>query len=350
MRPQSPGAAPVSNPIEHLPLTVPEAGCLTQVVDRLYWLRMPLPYALDHINLWLAEDDDGWTLIDCGIKNDQVMDIWRQFFSNTFAKKPLSRIVCTHCHPDHMGLAGWLAAEWDAVFVTTRGEWGMGRLLSLEGAYDPGLYQRHFLENGCGAEFAAAGAQRFSSTYQIYSPVPSSFTCLRAGSTVHMGGADWRIIVGLGHTIEQACLYSESLNILIAGDQILPRITPAIILQSHEPTGNPLHDFLDSNRQFRALPADVTVLPSHHQPFTGLHPRLDDYDRHHQDRLAKTGAICTSPMTAFEVSKQLFTRKLDAHQAYFAIGETLAHLRYLELDGRLVRTLEDGIARYVRQN
>ena len=339
---------PVNAAIQTLPLETPEAGCLTQVADRLYWLRMPLPYALDHINLWLAEDDDGWTLVDCGIKTDEVLGIWGQIFASTFAKKPLRRVLCTHCHPDHMGLAGWLTAEWDAEFVTTRGEWSMGRLLSIEGAYDPVLYQRHFQENGCSAEFAAGGASRFSSTYQIYAPVPSSFTCIRAGSRVHMGGTDWRIIVGLGHAFEQACLYSEALNILIAGDQILPRITPAIILQSHEPTGNPLHDFLDSNRQFLELPADATVLPSHHQPFIGLHRRLDDYDHHHQERLAKTEDICAISMTAYEVSRQLFTRKLDSHQAFFAIGETLAHLRYLELDGRLARTMEASIARYAR--
>jgi len=224
----------------------------------------------------------------------------------------------------------------------------MGRLLSLESAYDGDLYQRHFQENGCSLEFATGGARQFSNIYNLYAPVPSSFTCLRAGSVIHMGGVDWRVIVGLGHAFEQACLYSEALNILIAGDQVLPRITPAILLQSHQPTGNPLHDFLDSNQQFRALSADAAVLPSHHQPFTGLHARLDDYDHHHQERLAKTLDICTAPMTAFEVSGQLFTRELDAHQAFFAIGETLAHLRYLELEGKLVRTLEGGIARYAR--
>jgi hypothetical protein len=120
------------------------------------------------------------------------------------------------------------------------------------------------------------------------------------------------------------------------------------LLQSHEPAANPLHDFLDSNLQFRALARDATVLPSHHQPFIGLHARLDDYDNHHQERLAKTSEICASPMTAFEVSGQLFTRELDAHQAFFAIGETLAHLRYLELEGKLTRTLEGGVARYAR--
>ena len=332
--------------IEPLPLTIPEAGELTQVAERLFWLRMPLPYALDHINLWLAEDDDGWTLIDCGIKNDTVMDIWRIYFADVFARKPLTRIICTHCHPDHMGLAGWLAAEWDATFVTTRSEWGMGRLLSLEGAYDPALYQRHFQENGCSTEFAEGGASRFSDIHKLYATVPSSFNCLRADSEVRMAGADWRVIVGLGHAFEQACLYSETLNVLIAGDQVLPRITPAIILQSHEPQGNPLYDFLSSNNGFRRLPYDVTVLPSHHQPFTGLHVRLDYYEHHHQERLAKTASVCVRPATAFEVSAELFPRELDPHQAFFAIGETLAHLRYLEADRRLDRTFAAGVFRY----
>jgi|TARA_B100000315_G_scaffold29860_3_gene25381 glyoxylase-like metal-dependent hydrolase (beta-lactamase superfamily II) len=331
---------------QSLALSPPEAGCLNQVADRLYWLRMPLPYQLDHINLWLADEGDSWTLIDCGINHKAVLDIWRQLFADLFTAKPLRRIVCTHCHPDHMGLAGWLADEWDAEFVATRAEWSMGRLLSIEGAHDAELHRKHYIENGCGGEFADKGVERFAETPKLYASVPSRFTSIRAGSVIRMAGQDWRVIVGLGHAFEQACLYSEMLNVLIAGDQILPRITPAIFLQSHDPKANPLHDFLDSNRQFRGLPADTTVLPSHHRPFQGLHERLDDYVRHHQERLAESVAICARPMTAFEVSQQLFTRELDQHQAFFAIGETLAHLRYLEVEGRLARTIAGGIARY----
>ncbi|NQV55571.1 MAG: MBL fold metallo-hydrolase [Rhodospirillales bacterium] len=304
---------------------------------------MPLPYQLNHINLWLAEDDDGWTLVDCGIKIDDVMAIWDELFAGPLSAKPLKRIICTHCHPDHMGLAGWLLARTGAEFVTTRAEWAMGRLFSMQDAFDADLYRRHFNECGCGDEISKMGADRFAGTHKIYSTVPTRFTSVRAGATLAMGGHDWRVIIGLGHAFEQACLYSATLNILIAGDQILPRITPAILIHGNNPNGNPLDDFLESNRGFRDLPGDVTVLPSHNLPFTGMHRRLDEYDAHHAERLEETLRICAEPTHAFEVSTKLFKRDLSDHHLFFALGETLAHLRYLEAQGRMVKSDSGGV-------
>ncbi|HEY7610829.1 MAG TPA: MBL fold metallo-hydrolase [Alphaproteobacteria bacterium] len=341
---------------------LPGPGQTMEVAPGVHWLRMPLPYRLDHINLWLIEDGEGWVLVDTCIQSNKGKAIWRGLFE---AKRigrghgrPVTRLVCTHFHPDHMGLAGWLAAELETELWTSRAEWLFARMLWLdaegEGQRD---IARHYAHHGLDAARVAEIAQRGNTYRMVVGEPPRAFNRLRHADTIAIGGRAWQVIVGLGHAPEQTCLYCADLGVLIAGDQILPRITPNIGVWATEPSADPLADYLQSLDRFRPLPEETLVLPSHGYPFTGLHLRLDQLAGHHEERLdalaaaldrhPKSGATkATRGKTAVELIPVLFRQVLDNFQIGFAIGETLAHLACLEGRGRARRSEADGVVRF----
>ncbi len=331
------------NSIEFMTDHIPEPGELYEIADGVLWVRMPLPYQLDHINLWLIEDDDGWTLVDAGINNTQTMDIWRDIFGRLLKDKKLNRLICTHGHPDHMGLAGWICREWDAELVTSFGEWAWGRILSLGGTNEPDVYSKFYHRAGCNKTQIDYISHHVLSVKELYTLVPQAFHHIRDGEIIDIGGKDWQVIVGRGHSFEHVCLYCESLDVLIAGDQILPKITPNILLHGHDAKSDPLREFIESIESFRHLPETVKVLPSHNRPFIGLHTRLDEYDVHHEERLEDAFRACNGGTTGLEIAQKLFDRELDRHQLFFALGEALSHIRMLETEGRITRSeREDG--------
>ena len=178
---------------------------------------------------------------------------------------------------------------------------------------------------------------------------PAGIHRIQDGDSINVGEHDWQVIVGTGHSPEHACLYCADLNVMISGDQVLPRISPNISIWPQEPDADPLSQFLGSLKLFGHLPEDVLVLPSHDWPFRGLHFRLNQLAHHHDDRLEETYNLCEKPVSAYEVLKGLFTRELDSHQVFFAIGESLAHLHHLEAQGRLKREDDmDGVSRFVQ--
>ncbi|WP_135076904.1 MBL fold metallo-hydrolase [Terasakiella sp. SH-1] len=321
---------------------VPAGGEAVEVAPGVFWLRMPLPFKLNHINLWMLEDGDGWTIVDTGINTPEVRENWETLLAGPMGAKPIKRMIVTHFHPDHVGLAGWFEEKFDIALWMTIGEWGMARNLKLETTERSTDYLNQFYHR---AGFDKALMNIIPERSVSY---PSRITVPPAGirrivneEKITIGNHDWEVIVGTGHSPEHACLYCADLNVMISGDQILPRISPNISIWPQEPDADPLTQFLDSLELFDHLPRDVLVLPSHDWPFRGLHYRLNQLACHHDERLEETYNLCEKPVTALQVLRGLFTRELDSHQVFFAIGESLAHLHYLVAQGRLIR--EDGM-------
>lgn len=334
--------------------TIPVPGAVVEIVPGLRWARMPLPFALDHVNLWLLQDDvdhggatrAGWSLIDTGAGTDATRAAWEQLLANGLAGEPLVRVIATHCHPDHVGLAGWLCERFAAPFWTTTGEFGFMRMMAaaLPGVDGPSAiphFERHGLRDA--AMLDQMGSRR--NYYPSLVPsVPLAYTRLQDKQDVTIGGQLWRVIAGFGHSPEHASLYCADLNILVSGDMVLPRISTNVSVFAVEPDGNPLQLYLDSLGKFADLPDDVLVLPSHGKPFRGLHTRIRQLREHHVDRLAEVLAACAVPCSAAEIVPIMFRRPLDAHQLSFALGEALAHLHKLWYDGQLTRAANaDGV-------
>jgi glyoxylase-like metal-dependent hydrolase (beta-lactamase superfamily II) len=320
--------------------TPPAPGTLSEVAPGVHWLRMPLPFALDHINLWLLADGDGWTIVDSGFDTPTTKELWERIFAEMLDGKKVTRLIVTHFHPDHIGLAGWLTQRWQIRLWISETEWLSARMLTVDrddvafAADQISFYRRIGLDETTIETFAARGNQYA----QRVGPVPRAFHRIENNMRIEIGGRSWRIIIGRGHAPEHACLHCAELDLFIAGDQVLPKISPNISVWPNEPDSNPLKRYLDSLETLRReVPADVLVLPSHNLPFYGIDTRIDQLALHHAERLAELEAACVTPRTTMEIVPLLFRRKLDAQQLGFAIGEALAHLNYLVDAGRLTR-------------
>lgn len=340
----------MASSIQYLWTEPPRPAEVREVAPGVYWLRMPLPFALDHINLWLLEDGEGWTIVDTGIGREEVKTLWRELLHDPMGGRAVRRIVVTHFHPDHFGLAGWLQEVTHAPLWMTRTEWLTGSFLHSDAEARAVTQQVEFFRRHGLAEERLAALHRRGNRYRaLVSAPPGSYRRLVHGAALAAGGSEWQVIVGEGHAPEHACLYRKEQAVLIAGDQILPKITPNVSLPAAEPDADPLARFLDSLERFDALPEDTLVLPSHGYPFRGLHCRLAQFRAHHAARLEELEASCREPRSAADLLPVLFRRELDTHQLMFAMGESLSHLRHLEAAGRLEREIGgDGVVRYRR--
>lgn len=314
---------------------------------------MGLPFALDHINLWLFDDEidgrAGFTAIDCGITSDATMAAWERLFDTFFAGKPLLRVIATHFHPDHVGLAHWLTRggqqhRWRAPLWMSAAEYAYARFMSAGADDQRGDIQvKHFRRHGLtDAESLAKVRARGTGYYRSLVPaVPPTYRRISDGELIDIGARRFRAIVGHGHSVEHVSLYCERDGdhgpLLISGDMVLPRISTNVAVFELEPEADPLPRYLRSLDRYLPLPADTLVLPSHGKPFTGLHTRVMQQHQHHAARLAEVLAACTRPMSAADIVPVLFKRELDLHQLTFALGESLAHLHALWQDGRLQR-------------
>jgi glyoxylase-like metal-dependent hydrolase (beta-lactamase superfamily II) len=342
---------------------VPALGAWTTLRPGVHWVRMPLPFALDHINLWVLDDEvdgrAGYAVVDSGITSDVTKQAWEQLFDGAFGGLPMVRLICTHFHPDHFGLAWWLVAggdkaRWNAPLWMSATEYAFGRFLSLGADQTTGdSAANHFARNGLADPDALAKVRaRGSGHYPKLVPsTPTSFRRVQDGDEIAIGPAHakrvFRAIVGFGHAPEHVSLYCEEDRLLIAGDMVLPRISTNVSVFDLEPDGNPLPRYLHSLDRLLLLPADTLVLPSHGKPFTGLHARIAQQHAHHAERLAEVQAACATPQTAASIVPLLFKRALDLHQTTFALGEALAHLHALWHEGSVTRRLDDqGVYRF----
>ena len=337
----------------YFPMTTPPApGAVIPIAPGILWLRMTLPFALDHINLWLIDDGPSWTAVDTGFSLLETKAAWHQIFAAELGGRPIARVIVTHYHPDHIGMAGWLTEHWQAPLWTTEKEWLHARMMSRDGHEDSAGLRRNFAHRaGLDDEAAGIFAERQGGYRRGVPSVPPSYHRIGEGTAIEIGGREWRVIIGEGHAPEHACLYCAETGVLIAGDQILPRISPNISVQAHEPDGDPLARYLASLDKLRgALPPDILVLPSHNLPFRGVHIRIDELAAHHHARCAEVITACERPLSAAELMPVLFKRRLDRHQTSFALGEALAHLHYLVGQGEIDRTADDdGVDRFLRK-
>lgn len=329
--------------------TIPAPGAVHQVAPGLLWVRMGLPFALDHINLWLIRDGQGWTIVDCGIATDATRASWETLFATALDGLPVVRVIATHCHPDHVGLSEWLCSRWNAPLWMTTGEFGFARMMSasLPGV-DGTAMLPHFQRHGLVEEAMLEQLKGRRSYYPTLVPaVPASYHRIQDGKTFRIGAHEWRVITGFGHSPEHASLFCADLNVLISGDMVLPRISTNVSVFAVDPDANPVQLYLDSLGKYRDLPEDTLVLPSHGKPFRGLHTRIAQLNEHHRERLAEVVQACATPQSAADIVPVMFRRKLDAHQLTFAMGEALAHLHKLWFDGVLTREAgADGVLRF----
>lgn len=332
--------------------TLPESGGVHEVAPGIFWLRMGLPFALDHINLWLLRDEAGWTVVDCGIANDATRFAWENIFATALGGLPLVRVIATHCHPDHVGLSDWLCSRWNAPLWMTTGEYGFARMMSasLPGV-DGTAMLPHFRRHGLTDAAILEQLKGRKSYYPTLVPaVPVSYRRMHDGQKFRIGAHEWRVITGFGHSPEHASLFCEDLQLLISGDMVLPRISTNVSVFAVEPEASPVQLYLDSLAKYAGLPEDTLVLPSHGKPFRGLHTRIQQLEEHHRERLAEVVEACATPHSAAEIVPIMFRRPLDAHQLTFAMGEALAHLHKLWFDGLLTREIGmDGIVRFYTQ-
>ena len=323
----------------------PAQGEVRSVAPGILWLRMPLPFALDHINLWLIEEDGGYVLVDCGYGDAATRAQWQRHFGTTLAQRPIRSIVVTHCHPDHLGNAAWLAERYACTVTMTQGEYLAAHALIAEiGGYGPADVQQLFARHGMAAEHIAALAAKGNRYRRGVPEAPHAFARMVGGDDVALGGRAWRVIAGYGHSAEHAALACEASRVLIAGDMLLPKISTNVAVWPGEPEADPVARFLDSIAAFCALPPDTLVLPSHGPPFRGIAARVAQLRAHHAERLAELHAWlvqAAAPQSAHDVIPVLFRRSLDVHQRFFAMGEAIAHLNHLWLGGRATRVIDD---------
>ncbi len=359
-----PPKRPSDAAIRYADLPMPPVGEHTRVAEGVYWARMPLPFALDHINLWLLRDhfngQEGWTVIDTGVANEDTRAAWTGLVDHHLDGLPIVRVLCTHFHPDHVGLAAWLCSGRQgrtsgAPLWMNYAEYAAARIWSGHGKSTPSTlddapdsihmaayFHRHGIDDPATLEKLKARRHHYPT---LVPDLPASFRRIFPNESIRIGQHHWHVIAGYGHSPEHCALYCEDLNLLISGDMVLPKISTNMSVWAQEPDADPLKLYLDSLHAYERLPDDVLVLPSHGKPFGalpgtrsgGIKTRLDELRTHHAERLIETRAACHTPQTAAQVMPVLFKRELDLHQLTFALGETIAHLNHLWHAGELVR-------------
>lgn len=328
----------------------PQVGETLLVAPGVHWVRMPLPFSLKWINLWLLEDDDGWTIVDTGIPSSETKNAWRKIVEDICEGKPIKRTIVTHMHPDHIGCAGWLHRKFGTELWITRLEYVTCRMLVADtGREAPEAGTEFFRKAGWSEEQIENYRQRFGGFGRGVSQMPDSYRRLQDGDVFEIGNNIWRVITGCGHSPEHACLFCETLNIVISGDQLLPKISSNVSVHPTEPEANPLNDWLEScQKLIDNLPKDVLVLPAHNEPFRGAHARLQHLIDGHEVALKRLQSrLKERPRKVVEVFPAIFGRKIDDDLISMATGEAIAHLNCLRERGLAVRDVgQDGVHIY----
>jgi glyoxylase-like metal-dependent hydrolase (beta-lactamase superfamily II) len=329
-RTDSPLVFPVPEP--------PRPGEATEIAPGILWARIPLPFRLNHINVYLIDDGAGWAVLDTGIGNDATKAVWNALLDGPLAGRPLTRLIVTHFHPDHIGLAGWLCERFGLPLLTSQTSYLSCANISLSpGALDAKPYRDFYLRHGLDAATTQRVATQGHGYLKMVSGLPPTFMRLVAGDTLAIGGRTFDVLTGNGHAPEQVMLYCRADKVFLAADQVLAKITPNISVWAVDPQGDPLGLYMRSLNELRAqIAPDALVLPGHQLPFLGLHTRSNELIAHHEARCAAIATACrTAPRSAAELVPVLFSRELDPHQMSFAFSEVQAHVNYMLRRGEL---------------
>jgi len=318
----------------------PSRGRLMQVAPGVHWIRMPLPYALDHINLWALDDEAGWTIVDTGVHTDESIAVWMELLANWPDARPITRVIVTHMHPDHVGLAGWLTRKFGCRLWMTRLEYLNCRVLvSDTGREAPQDGLNFFRRAGWSEAALDTYRARFGRFGKHVYALPDSYRRLQDGEEIRIGRHAWRVVVGCGHSPEHACLYSPGLGTLISGDQVLPRISSNVSTHPTEPDAEPMSDWLHSlDKVRREVPDDVLVLPSHNECFRGLHARIAALRESQERAFDRLRLALERPRRAVDVFSHLFSRDVaetEGPKYSMATGEAVASLNHLAARGEL---------------
>ncbi|WP_332653292.1 MBL fold metallo-hydrolase [Brevundimonas sp.] len=324
----------------------PGPGQAVEVAAGVLWMRLAMPMALDHINVYAVRDGDGWVLVDTGLDMSATRKEWAQLLDGPLGGRPISRVICTHMHPDHIGLAGWLCARVAAPLVMTRLEYVTARML-LADTGQPAPEAGAVFYRAAGWDEAQVEGYRtsYGQFGRMVAPMPPGFVRMREGDRLSIGGQGWRVVIGEGHSPEHACLWRESDGVVLGGDQILPKISSNVSVWPTEPDADPLGDWLDSlDRMKVVFPDNVLILPSHGEPFRGVQARLEGLIRGHRTALKRLERTLREPCRAVDVFPALFARPVGDGVRGMATGESLAHLNYLLHRGRVSRRRDaDGV-------
>jgi glyoxylase-like metal-dependent hydrolase (beta-lactamase superfamily II) len=331
----------------HYPFpTPPDIGTATEIVPGIFWARVPLPFRLNHVNVYLIDDGDGWAIIDTGLDYNDGRAAWEALIAGPLAGRPITRIIVTHFHPDHIGLAGWLCEKFRAPMLTAQTAYlGCLNVALRPGNLTDGPYREFYLHNG----FDVQTMEKINTEGHAYlwkvAPLPLTFSRIVAGDVLTIGGRGFSVMTSEGHAAEQIMLYCESAKLLFAADEVLAKITPNVSVWPVDPDGDPLGLYLRSLSEIKAaIPDDVLVVPGHQLPFYGLHMRCDELVAHHEARCAAIFEACrTKARSASDLVPVLFSHiQLDAHQMGFAFSEVMAHVNFMLRRGELWRTTIQG--------
>lgn len=335
MQPESTLRFPLAEP--------PAPGGLVEVAPGIQWLRLPLPYRLNHVNIYLIEDEGGWAVLDTGLGTADCRAAWEAVLAGPFAGRRLTRMIVTHYHPDHVGLAGWLHERYGLALSMPRPEY----LYSLALQHAPAdlgvdMHRPFYLRHGLSAEVTEVVLSRGHEYLRRTTGVPSTYHRIKHGDTLRIGGRSFAVLTGGGHSLEQAMLVSASDRLFLAADQVIARISPNVSVHAMEPDLDALGIYLRALADLRgSVDGDVLVMPGHGLPFLGLHTRIDELTSHHAERCGVIEVACRArPLSVAEIVPHVFARELDAHQTSFAFGEVLAHVNHMLAQGTL--TLETG--------